>query len=226
MNNQVVEPEGNKEEKMLNYEIGIALGLPVHELDEMMNKDLEVQEFRRNILNVTRTAVEERDREGKRSQVEAVEIFLDKIILTSSYQAMYAFPPEIETNTLPKSLEDKLDKEKFIISIWQLSPSCEKQKYTVAVNYKDTPLHVIRHAIHKSIRNSDQIQTETEKSRVVEQFQSQYLLKVAGSDQYFLQNCQISQYKYIRQCLAKSETPHLMLMSKVTTIYILSFKTF
>ena len=72
MNNQVVEPEGNKEEKMLNYEIGIALGLPVHELDEMMNKDLEVQEFRRNILNVTRTAVEERDKEGKRSQVEAV----------------------------------------------------------------------------------------------------------------------------------------------------------
>ena len=138
---------------------------------------------------------------------------------------MYAFPPEIETNTLPKSLEDKLDKEKFIISIWQLSPSCEKQKYTVAVNYKDTPLHVIRHAIHKSIRNSDHIQTETEKSRVVEQFQSQYLLKVAGSDQYFLQNCQISQYKYIRQCLAKSETPHLMLMSKVTRIYILSFKT-
>ena len=51
--------------------------------------------------------------------------------------------------------------------------------------------------------------------RVVDQFQSQYLLKVAGSDQYFLQNCQISQYKYIRQCLAKSETPHLMLMSKV-----------
>ena len=72
MNNQVVEPEGNKEEKMLNYEIGIALGLPAHELDEMMNKDLEVQEFRRNILNVTRTAVEERDKEGKRSQVEAV----------------------------------------------------------------------------------------------------------------------------------------------------------
>jgi hypothetical protein len=32
----VVEPAGNKEEKMLNYEIGLALGLPVHELDEMM----------------------------------------------------------------------------------------------------------------------------------------------------------------------------------------------
>ena len=109
-----MEPEGNKEEKMLNYEIGIALGFPIHELDEMMKKDNEVLEFRRNILNVTKAAVEERDKEGKRSQ------------------ALYAFPPEIETNPLPRSLEDKLDKEdKFIISIWQLSPSCEKQKYTV-----------------------------------------------------------------------------------------------
>ena len=62
---KVVEPAGNKEEKMLNYDIGIALGLPVHELDEMMNKDSEVMEFRRNILNVTRAAVEERDKDGK-----------------------------------------------------------------------------------------------------------------------------------------------------------------
>ena len=54
---------------MLNYEIGIALGLPVHELDEMTNKDAEVLEFRRNILNVTKAAVEERDKEGKKSQV-------------------------------------------------------------------------------------------------------------------------------------------------------------
>ena len=115
---QVVEPEGNKEEKMLNYEIGIALGFPIHELDEMMKKDNEVLEFRRNILNVTKAAVEERDKEGKRSQ------------------ALYAFPPEIETSPLPRSLEDKLDKEdKFIISIWQLSPSCEKQKYTVKLKF-------------------------------------------------------------------------------------------
>lgn len=73
---------------------------------------------------------------------------------------------------------------------------------------------MIRYAIHKSIRHSNEIQSEADKMRIVEQFQSTYLLKVAGSDQYFLQNCQISQYKYIRQCLAKMETPHLMLMSK------------
>ena len=73
---------------------------------------------------------------------------------------------------------------------------------------------MIRYAIHKSIRHSNEIQSEVDKMRIVEQFQSTYLLKVAGSDQYFLQNCQISQYKYIHQCLAKMMTPHLMLMSK------------
>ena len=98
------------------------------------------------------------------------------------------------------------------------------------MNHKDTPLQVIREAIYKSIRNSKEFKTDDEKKRVVEQvtlskyknlplkllsqFQNQYLLKVAGSDQYFLKNCQISQYKYIRQCIAKADTPHLMLMSK------------
>ena len=61
---KVVEPAGNKEEKMLNYDIGIALGLPVHELDEMMTKDVEVLEFRKNIMNVCKAAVEERDKDG------------------------------------------------------------------------------------------------------------------------------------------------------------------
>ena len=64
------------------------------------------------------------------------------------------------------------------------------------------------------MRNSDQHRSTADKQRVVEDFQTAYVLKVAGSDQYFLQACPISQYKYIRACIAKSETPQLMLMSK------------
>jgi len=197
---KVVEPAGNKEEKMLNYDIGIALGVAVHELDEMMSRDNEVMEFRKNCLNVCRAAVELRD-------------------TNKESQAMYAYPPEIEsTPDLPIGLEKKLEAENqgthIVISIWQLSPNCEKQKYTVAVDKMETPLEVIREAIYKSIRNSKQFSSDVEKKKVVEDFQNQYLLKVAGSDQYFLRPCPISQYKYIRSCLAKSETPHLMLMCK------------
>ena len=145
--------------------------------------------------------------------------------------------------------------------------SCEKQKYTVAVDHRDTPLQVaamhnwnldwtqtqiemkvIREAIYKSIRNDANYSAEEMKKDVVKQFQDQYLLKVimfvmihvvlsiidnwmtlrepfsmlifhryyqsffnlklkndwlryflqvAGSDQYFLADCPISQYKYV-----------------------------
>ena len=126
----MVEPAGNKEEKMLNYEIGIALGLPVHELDEMMKSNPEVLEFRKNIMMVCKGAVEERDRDGKRSQ------------------ALYAFPPEVAGTDLPRSLKEKLENERnIVISIWRLSPSCEKQKYTVAVDHTDTPIQVMRVSI-------------------------------------------------------------------------------
>ena len=121
----MVEPAVNKEEKVLNYEIGIALGLPVHKLDEMMKSNPEVLEFRKNIMMVCKGAVEERDRDGKRSQ------------------ALCAFPPEVAVTDLPRSLKEKLeDESNIVISIWRLSPSCEKQKYTVAVDHRYTPTQV------------------------------------------------------------------------------------
>ena len=36
---------------MLNYDIGLALGLPLHEFEDMM-KEPEVSEFRRGILEI------------------------------------------------------------------------------------------------------------------------------------------------------------------------------
>jgi len=199
---KVVEPAGNKEEKMLKSHIGVALGIPIHELDDEMNKNQEVMEFRKGILDICKSAIKERDINGMESQ------------------ALYEHPPEIEQcPELPKSLEDKLDKGSLLIAIWQLTPECQKQKYTVAVHPRDTPLQVIREAIYKSIKNNSRdYPTQEKKRRVVEEFQNHYLLKVAGSDQYFLKMCPISQYRYIRQCIARRETPHLMIMSK-DTIY-------
>ncbi|CAB4057051.1 PIK3CA_B_D [Lepeophtheirus salmonis] len=63
---KLVEPQGNKEEKILNSEIGIALGIPLHEFDEM--KDPEVMEFRRELFEVTSRAVSQRNEKGKESQ--------------------------------------------------------------------------------------------------------------------------------------------------------------
>ena len=54
---KVVEPAGDKEEKVFNCDIGIALGPPANELDEMMTEDAEVLECRKNIVKVCKSAV-------------------------------------------------------------------------------------------------------------------------------------------------------------------------
>uniref|UniRef100_A0A674ER79 Phosphatidylinositol 4,5-bisphosphate 3-kinase catalytic subunit alpha isoform n=1 Tax=Salmo trutta TaxID=8032 RepID=A0A674ER79_SALTR len=63
---KVIEPVGNREEKILNREIGFAIGMPVCEFD--LVKDPEVQDFRRNILNVCKDSVELRDANGPHSR--------------------------------------------------------------------------------------------------------------------------------------------------------------
>lgn len=70
---------------------GFAIGMPVCEFD--LVKDPEVQDFRRNILNVCKDAVELRDANGPHSR------------------ALYVYPPNVESSPeLPKHIFGKLDK--------------------------------------------------------------------------------------------------------------------
>uniref|UniRef100_A0A8C4D8V7 Phosphatidylinositol-4,5-bisphosphate 3-kinase n=1 Tax=Dicentrarchus labrax TaxID=13489 RepID=A0A8C4D8V7_DICLA len=96
---KVIEPVGNREEKILNREIGFAIGMPICEFD--LVKDPEVQDFRRNILNVCKEAVDLRDSNGPHSR------------------ALYVYPPNVESSAeLPRHIYNKLDKGKTFHS-WQ-----------------------------------------------------------------------------------------------------------
>lgn len=65
--------------------------MPVCEFD--LVKDPEVQDFRRNILNVCKDSVELRDASGPHSR------------------ALYVYPPNVESSQeLPKHIYSKLDK--------------------------------------------------------------------------------------------------------------------
>ena len=72
---------------------GFAIGMPICEFD--LVKDSEVQDFRRNILNVCKDAVDLRDTNGPHSR------------------ALYVYPPNVESGVeLPKHIFNKLDKGK------------------------------------------------------------------------------------------------------------------
>uniref|UniRef100_A0A5F8GEL2 Phosphatidylinositol 4,5-bisphosphate 3-kinase catalytic subunit alpha isoform n=1 Tax=Monodelphis domestica TaxID=13616 RepID=A0A5F8GEL2_MONDO len=203
---KVIEPVGNREEKILNREIGFAIGMPVCEFD--MVKDPEVQDFRRNILNVCKEAVDLRDVHAPHSR------------------ALYVYPPNVESSPeLPKHIYNKLDKGQIIVVIWVIvSPNNDKQKYTLKINHDCVPEHVIAEAIRKKTR-SMLLSSEQLKLCVLE-YQGKYILKVCGCDEYLLEKYPLSQYKYIRSCIMLGRMPNLMLMAKESLYTQLPLDTF
>uniref|UniRef100_H2M7Z5 phosphatidylinositol-4,5-bisphosphate 3-kinase n=1 Tax=Oryzias latipes TaxID=8090 RepID=H2M7Z5_ORYLA len=195
---KVIEPVGNREEKILNREIGFAIGMPVCEFD--LVKDFEVQDFRRNILNVCKDAVELRDANGPHSR------------------ALYVYPPNVESSQdLPKHIYSKLDKGwvtgQIIVVIWVIvSPNNDKQKYTLKINHDCVPEQVIAEAIRKKTRSM--LLSPEQLKMCVQEYQGKYILKVCGCDEYLLEKYPISQYKYIRSCIMLGRLPNLMLMAK------------
>ncbi|XP_071187572.1 phosphatidylinositol 4,5-bisphosphate 3-kinase catalytic subunit alpha isoform-like, partial [Salvelinus alpinus] len=191
---KVIEPLGNREEKILNREIGFAIGMPICEFEQL--KDPEVQDFRRSILGVCREAMEEREGGG------------------ADTQALYVYPPNVESAPeLPQHIFCKLDKGRLIVTIWVIvSPSNSKQKYTLKISHDSLPEQLIAEAIRKKTRS---MHLSVQQLRLcVQEYQGQYILKVCGCDEYLLEKYPLSQYKYIRSCITVGRLPHLMLVSK------------
>ncbi|KAM7366663.1 hypothetical protein PAMP_016079 [Pampus punctatissimus] len=158
---KVIEPLGNREEKILNREIGFAIGMPVCEFE--MLKDAEVQDFRRSILSVCREAMEEREGGGAHSQ------------------ALYVYPPNVESSPqLPQHIYSKLDKGRLIVTIWVIvSPSNSKQKYTLKVSHDSLPEQLIAESIRKKSRS---MHLSPQQLRLcVQEYQGQYILKYIRS---------------------------------------------
>ncbi|ESO91490.1 hypothetical protein LOTGIDRAFT_205708 [Lottia gigantea] len=192
---KVMEPIGNREEKILNYEIGMLIGIPVNDLNE--TKDLEVMTFRRNILNVCKEAIGERERNGPHGQ------------------ALYAYPPDIESSKfLPPHLHQKIraKDDSVIMCVWVVSGNNDRTKYSVKLNISASPTDVIAETIRRRSRLMSMTKEHTQ--MCIEEFSQSYVLKVCGCDQFLLEECPIGQYKYIRDCIADDKIPQFMLYTK------------
>ncbi|KAL5015314.1 hypothetical protein ScPMuIL_009584 [Solemya velum] len=193
---RVLEPKGNREEKMLNYEIGMIIGFPINEFNEM--NDLELMTFRRNILKVCQESVKARENRSIHSL------------------ALYVFPPDLESNVaLPPHLLEKLANKKdksIIIGVWIVSEDGSRTRYGVKVSYMAMPVDVIAETIRR--RSSTMGITKESADRCIEEYCHLYALKVCGGDQFLLEEAPLSQYKYIRECIALDDIPQLMLLTK------------
>lgn len=168
-----------------------------------------MQDFRRNILNVCKEAVDFRDCNGPHSR------------------ALYVYPPNVESSPeLPRHIYNKLDKGKcwlavsilwykvictftlfdfasvllsgqIIVVIWVIvSTSNDKQKYTLKINHDYVPEQVIAEAIRKKTRSM--LLSQEQLKMCVQEYQGKYILKVCGCDEYLLEKYPLSQYKVIK----------------------------
>ncbi|XP_071945035.1 phosphatidylinositol 4,5-bisphosphate 3-kinase catalytic subunit alpha isoform-like isoform X1 [Antedon mediterranea] len=190
---KLIEPKGNKEEKIVNSEIGKAIGLPVSDLDSI--KDPEVVDFRRNILRMCMDVVEKRTEVGEEAHM------------------LYVYPPNVEAHQeLPRHIAQSLEDDNIIVCVWVLSAKGDKQKFSLKIQHNSLPEAVIAETIRKRTRTMNM--PSSQQHQCVEQYKSTYLLKVCGSDEYLIANFPLSQYKYTRNCMLEKKIPHLMIMSK------------
>ena len=82
---------------------------------------------------------------------------------------------------------------KIICCIWVVSSSCNREKYSIKVSCFATPEDVIAEVIRK--RTLRMNMTPEEQKQCVMEYQSSYVLKVCGCDQFLLERYPISQYK-------------------------------
>lgn len=80
--------------------------------------------------------------------------------------------------------------------IWVIvSPSNDKQKYTLKINHDYGPEQVIAEAIRKKTRSM--LLSQEQLKMCVQEYQGKYILKVCGCDEYLLEKYPLSQYKVI-----------------------------
>lgn len=82
----------------------------------------------------------------------------------------------------------------IIVVIWVIvSPSNDKQKYTLKINHDYVPEQVIAEAIRKKTRSM--LLSQEQLKMCVQEYQGKYILKVCGCDEYLLEKYPLSQYK-------------------------------
>ncbi len=95
---KLVEPRGNREEKMLNYDVGVALGLAVHDFDELAEP--EAHEWRRELVEVCQDAVAQRCDLGGGGQGSGVTTLLSFFFVC--VEACGERRPGVSTHTPPR----------------------------------------------------------------------------------------------------------------------------
>ena len=171
---KLVERQGDQTEKFFNAEIGNLIGRRLHDFDIM---GPEIQDFRRSILPICEDAFTERKKNPRA-------------------MAKYYYPPHLdETSLLPANTPQHIvTSQQFQIEITfgdakKTVPKQLSATTPVAINIE--PAGIIRNVFQKNFVTAASHTTSDD-----------YVLKICGREEYFLEECPITKYKVI--CFLKA----------------------
>uniref|UniRef100_A0A914X219 Uncharacterized protein n=1 Tax=Plectus sambesii TaxID=2011161 RepID=A0A914X219_9BILA len=186
---RLVEPEGNREEKQLAHDIGVAIGHPLSEVEHGLNSETEAA--RLQLYRIVESSVKERRNPETNAD-------------------MYAFPEDLTSDSYPlPSTSDCL------IAVWMKSAHNVGakeggQKMTIKCDLKTTtPDDLLRLALKGRYQRAHPVSAD-----LMQQCSSQYVLKAVGLRLYLTNAVPLCRFRYIRSCLEKKTTPLLMMMSR------------
>jgi len=164
---KLVERQGDQSEKFFNAEIGNLIGRRLHDFDVM---GPEIQDFRRRILPICENAVAERKK-------------------NSRLLAKYYFPPNLDvTSSVPLNAPTQvLATQQFQVEILFVDGDqgfSRELSTTLNIGLNMDPSAIVRMVLHKQKFASASSQNS-----------SDYVLKICGREEYFLEDCPITKYK-------------------------------
>jgi hypothetical protein len=161
----------DREGKIVSAEISMLIGKGLFEFTTMERDNVEVKEFRRNMLDICSSEVKERNSSP------------DKRLL-------YTFPPVLETSSeLPPHIRERLNqsaagRETFLINVGLPSENRSPQ-YTFSIKPEIKPTELIELVLVKKTMTLNQPKEDV----------TDYVLKVSGLRDYLLAEEPLGVYK-------------------------------
>jgi phosphatidylinositol-4,5-bisphosphate 3-kinase len=188
---RLVERKGDREEKIVSAKISMLIGKGLFEFTAMEKDNVEVKEFRRNMLDICSSEV--RDRNS-----------------SSDKHLLYTFPPVLETSwELPPHIKEHLDQSSsgtggtFLANVGLPSEN-QSPQYTFSIKPEMKPTELLQLVLQKKAITLNRAREDA----------TDYVLKVSGQKDYLLAEKPVGMYKYVRKCIAKGVRPQLILVSR------------
>ncbi|MCP9264021.1 PK3CB [Dirofilaria immitis] len=188
----LIEPEGNREEKELAHDIGLAIGRPLTEIEAKLSS--EEMLYRMDLYKVSEQAVSNRAIVG---------------------YSHYAFPEEVSSeldSDIPLQVKSKIQMADLYIELWYRSR--EDELANIDTNCVCVKIRKVI-GVHASDAIANAIKELKQRHKLfIKEAASDFLLQIAGRRCFLTKDIKLTSFEYVRSSFENYRIPKFILRRK------------